>query len=233
MRAQSQPPTIVDAPTGIPGTSVDSGAAVEDAPIDAGPPVDAAPGVDAAALEMNPYGRPYPTKYIGWGERNGDAAGYVIANLKFPGYRIGATTPETISLALVYDPEGRTHDIVVLITAGVWDSFSTKTMKALKPNLPGRVAFVGVLSEGAEPGVGATLSDLDPWRLQLPNAIHVIDPQVAALKPLGELAIALPGIVILDARTMEIVSGKVGAPLDPVAVIETARDTIKARPPAY
>lgn len=207
----------------------------EEASVDSGPPVDATPGIDAAAYEFNPYGKPYPTKYIGWGIRNGDAAGYVIANLKLTGYKVGATKTETIPLAFLYDPDGRTHSTIVMMTGASWDVYGKKLLETVKnaPALPARVVFVSVLTEGAVQLQAATISDLDAWRPQLATAIHVIDPLFASLKPLGDLAMAFPGVVVLDARTMEIVSADLGAPADPVATFTAARDAIEARPPAY
>lgn len=212
----------------------DSGAPAEDAAPDTGAPVDATPGIDAAIYELNPYGKPYPTKYIGTGVRNGDAAGYVIANFKLTGYKVGSSKVETIPLAQFYDPEGRTHSTVVLITCGRWDTYSKQMLKALNdaPALPSRIALVSVLAEGDSYDKAATIADLDAWRPQLASAVHVLDPFLASLKPIGELGIATPGSLMLDARTMEIVSANVGAQ-DPITRITAERDAIEARPPAY
>lgn len=223
----SADPSVVDAgPT-------DSGGAVDEAAIDSGPPADAAPAIDAAIYEFNPYGKPYPTKYIGWDVRNGDAAGYVIANLKLTGYKVAATKTETIPLAFFYDPEGRTHSTVVMLICASWDTFGKQMLQALSGKLPSRVAFVSVLVQGEDYQKAPTLPELDAWRLRLTSAVHVMDPMFASLKPLSDLTVALPGTVVLDARTMEIVSAGAGAATDPVPTFTAARDAIEARPPAY
>lgn len=121
-----------------------------------------------------------------------------------------------------------------MVAVSAWDTYSKNLMKDLRAAaLPDRVAFVSVLVEGETAEWGATLLDLDRWRSQLPGSIHVIDPRFAQLKPLSNLASTSLGLAIIDARSMEIVSVDIGIQFNPKTKIEAARDTIKARPPAY
>lgn len=180
----------------------------------------------------NPYGAGYPTTNIGWKARAGNVRGDRMANLSFTGYAPSAASTRTISLADVFDPEGRAHDIVaVMMTAG-WDTYSNQLATALASSPPSRVAMMMVLGEGTSPGTPATLTDLAAFRTKLPAAFHVLDP---GFKTFGALfdASALPFIVVLDARTMEIVSAQVGMPPDATKALDDARTAVLSRPPAY
>jgi len=185
--------------------------------------------------EKNPYGESYPTQYIGSKVRSGGVRGSVIANLKFTGYAPHGSATSSVQLADVFDPEGRTHDIVALLLDGSWNVYGRELMKSLAAASPTRVALVSVLGEGNTPGAAATLSDLTAWRKQsaLPAAWTVLDPSHSHFPPPIFDGTALPVIVILDARTMEIVSAEIGSPPQPKQALETFRDQVKGRPRSY
>lgn len=187
------------------------------------------------AKKENPYGVPYPTQGIGTRVRAANVRGSVIENLLFTGYAPFATSTSRVQLADVYDPQGRTHDIVALLLVARWDVYSNDMTQKLASSLPVRVAILSVLGEGLTPGEASTLSDLAPWRMQVntPPVWVVLDPSFPHLRPLLDDKKALPGVIVLDARTMEIVSGLVGAPSKPKQDLEAIRDTVKARPPSY
>lgn len=209
------------------------GAAVE--PEEAAVAQDAASDADASFSEMNPYGFEYPTSFLGTRVRVGAARGSVIANLKFIGYAPNATNANGVQLADVFDPQGRTHDIVALILNGSWDPASQEMMAALRSGIPARVALVSVLGEGSTRGAAATPSELATWRLQsgVPSAWFLLDPAFNQFPvPLFSHE-TLPALVILDARTMEIVSSGVGLPPQTKTALESFRDETKARAPAY
>ena len=216
--------------------------ASDDGGADSGPPVidddagaiaDAAKGDAAAASDgRNAYGVAYPTKNIGYRMRTATSLGSVVPNLQFAGYALGAFSQSTVELADVFDPEGRTHDIVAIVLTGAWDPFSKATMDNLKAAPPKRVALVVALGEGMEPSKPATVQDLASWWNQtyMP-AWYVHDPAFVQLASFNENV--LPEIVVLDARTMEIVSASAGMPSNPTATLEAAAAAVKARPPSY
>jgi hypothetical protein len=199
---------------------------------DAGPDAitgDSAPTTGA----KNPYGVAYPTAHIGWTVRSGNTPGDVIANLKLAGYAAGAgTTPTTGSLADVFDPEGRTHDMVAALLVTAWDANSSQMVIALSKALPARVALFVVLGEGNMPGAAATASDLTTWHAKYPAIASYLDPAFGQWTTVLTVA-AVPFVVELDARTMEIVSAGAGASQTPKADFEAAAAAIKARQPSY
>src|SRR4051794_22850765 len=79
---------------------------------------------DGPVGAKNPYGVPYPTDRLGWTIRSGDTPGDAIENLTWPGYAPnGAGKNRDVQLADVYDPEGRTHDIVALLSMAIWNVY--------------------------------------------------------------------------------------------------------------
>ena len=94
------------APPDDAGAPSDANAPETSAPVDAAPP--------DPPLGKNPYGAAYPTLHLGWRVREGATPGEVIPNLTFVGLLPGATTPSRVQMADAYDPEGRTHDLVVV-----------------------------------------------------------------------------------------------------------------------
>jgi hypothetical protein len=203
---------------------------------DASTRADALPGVDASSpsSETNPDGVPYPTQHIGTSVRTGMKPGSVIANLKLTGYAPNASTTSQVKLADVFDPKGYTHDIVALLLQTTWDAPSKNMMKSLAAAAPSRVAIIAVLGEGTSPGQPATLGDLTAWHAasSFPAAWSVLDPSFSQLPP-PLSGNAVPMIIVLDARTMEIVSAEAGAPPNPKQALEAARDSVKSRLPAY
>lgn len=196
------------------------------------PPADATPGDATAESPKNPYGVPYPTKNLGWQARLDKNPGNVIPNVSVTGYLPGKTLTSKLSLVDVFDPDGKTHDLVAVLLCASWDSVSNKMMADLSSAAPNRVALFSVMGEGPTQGVAATLQNLETWRAKVPSvAFNGLDPSFSQFT--GVRVTALPTIVLLDARTMEIVSLEAGAPTDPKAEFEAAAADVKARPPAF
>lgn len=206
----------------------------DDAGTDDASAADAAAGDSApTTAAKNPYGVAYPTAHLGWTVRSGSTPGDVIANLTFPGYAAGAgTTTGTISLADVFDPEGRTHDMVAVLLVTRWDANSNQMLVALSKGLPARVALFAVLGEGPTAGTAATAADLGSWHTKYPAVASYLDPKFSQWTTLLTVA-AVPYVIELDARTMETVSAEVGALTSPKSDLETAAAAIKARPASY
>ncbi len=194
-----------------PGTSKDAGA---DAP---------------TGGELNPYGVAYPTDHIGTRWRSGATRGDRISNLSMQGYPQGSTTLGSISLADLYDPQGKTHDVVVLMAGALWDTFTPQTLAAIKGSTK-RIATLAILGEGPSPGTAATLTNLSAWRASYPWATTALDAGFVKLGPFLD-RMALPLVMFIDARTMEIASGGVGAMT--TQDVDTAVAAVTSLPAAY
>ena len=216
-----------DAQTVPTGSSTTSSTADGSTP----PPGDATLG-DSGESPKNPYGVPYPTKNLGWKARLDKNPGNVIPNVSVTGFLPGKTLTSKLSLVDVFDPDGKTHDLVAVLLCASWDSVSNKMMADLSAAAPNRVALFSVMGEGPTVGVAATLQNLETWRAKVPSvAFNGLDPSFSQFT--GVQVTALPTIVLLDARTMEIVSLEAGGPTDPKAEFEAAAADVKARPPAF
>lgn len=172
-------------------------------------------------------------RHLGTKARTDGGPGDVIANLKLTGYAPSATASSVLQMADVYDPQGRTHDLVALIVVASWDPISPTLVDELRAAPPSRVALFPVLVEGAT-REAATKADLDAFRVahRVGTAWYAFDPLGAHLPPLE--AAALPGMILLDARTMEIVGVPAGAALDTLkSDLEAKAAEVKARRPAY
>jgi hypothetical protein len=185
-------------------------------------------GTDApSGSSLNPYGVPYPTDHLGWNPRAGTKAGDRIGNHSFPGYPPGSSTLGTVSLADVYDPQGKTHDVVFVVAGGLWDVYTGETLKTIKASTK-RIATFAVVGEGTSPGTPATLTDLAAFRTKYPWPTVALD---SAFKVFGVAfdAAAVPLVMVLDARTMEIATSGVGG-LTQVSQVDDAVTAVTSRP---
>lgn len=197
--------------------------------------LDAAP-LDARPPANNPYGKPYPTEHLGERVRLGLVPGDVLRNLSFTGYPPGITSASFVQMATFYDPEGRTHDLVAILMVNVWDSHSREAMAALAPpQLPDRVALISVLGEADAPQKPAALADLTEWRTRASVGVwHVLDPRFAQFPEAVGVKQASPSMILLDARTMEIVRDEAGAvTADAKKFFEDFAAAVRKRPPSY
>ncbi|MBX3189646.1 MAG: hypothetical protein KF819_21650 [Labilithrix sp.] len=180
-------------------------------------------GVDAAPA--------YPTENLGWQPRIGARRGQIIPDLSLRGYAPGSRTMQPVSIDVVYDPDGARHDLAVFVVGGLWEGLSAQMLDELEAAPPPRVAIVGVLVHGTPAGTPSTDADLDRWRSTRGASWALLDPAgVAGFARAFDLA-ALPAVIMVDARTMEIVFAGTGA-LDRAA-IEREAGAVRARSPAY
>ncbi len=205
-----------------------SDAAPEDASL-----TDAAIAVDGPAPGTNPYGKAYPAKFQGFQVRNGTYPGSVIPNLTFPGYGKNGALASTVQMADVYDPEGRTHDIVVVALEGMWAPSVKAMMDAFAKKAPYRIALFLAVNDGHMQSIAATLPELDGWRSQTNVAgWYGLDPQFVKLNALYQYD-QLPSIAVVDARSMEIVRGKLAYTAATAAELDAVRLDVLSRPPTY
>ncbi len=183
-------------------------------------PEEGAPVGTPAGKDVNPYGVAYPTADIGSSARAGTTAGNRIANFKFYGYPNGdkAKGIQVVSLADFFDPEMKSYKVIHLIASSAWCNpciEETKETAKLKATLESeKVVFVQALIDGTTLGTGATKADLDRWiDKQGVNFTAMLDPNVANLGPFFKAA-AVPWNANIDARSMEILYAKEGAPAD-------------------
>lgn len=193
-----------------------------------------APAADAATDApsdgaANPYGIPYPSDGLGTTPRAGNTRGSRLPNYSFQGYAKGSSTLGTVSLADLYDPQGKTHDVVVLVAGTLWDANTRTAMQSVLASTK-RIATLGILGEGTAIGNDATTANLATWRASFPLPTLALD---AGFKIIGAFfdASAVPFVMFLDARTMEIDTAGVGA--STTAAIDATVTAITGRPPAY
>ncbi|MBX3187651.1 MAG: hypothetical protein KF819_11575 [Labilithrix sp.] len=191
---------------------------------------DAGTDAPSSASGVNPYGVPYPTDNIGTKPRAGSVRGDRIANASFQGYAPGKTTLGTVSFADLYDPQGKTHDVVIVVAGGLWDAYTPQTLNAIKASTK-RIATLAVLGEGTTPGAPATLANLATWRTSHSFATTALD---AGFKVFGSYfdATAVPFVMFIDARTMEIASAGVGG-ITTTQAIDSAVTGITSRAASY
>jgi len=165
-------------------------------------------------------------------------AGQRIANFAFTGYPIGDTTKittgttQTIHLADFYNKDGAAtfagtpikliHLTVAAVWCGPcneetdfisganWTGYNTGGASFAKELAPLGVVFVQAISDGATPGTGATISDLNNWINHHQNDFPtMVDPGVQNLGVFFDGA-AVPFNMNIDARSMEILSSELG-----------------------
>jgi hypothetical protein len=179
---------------------------------------------------VNPYGVPYPTDNLGFTARSGTRRGQRLPNSTFPGYRPNTTSLGTVSHAALYDPDGKTHDVVFIVCVGAWETYGKVTLDSIKASTK-RIATFAVIGEGTSPGTPATLSDLSKLRTTNPWATTGLD---SAFKVFGSAfdAAALPFVMVIDARTMEVSTAGVGG-ITTQSQVDDAVDAITSRPASY
>jgi hypothetical protein len=191
---------------------------------------DAGNDAEAAGSTVNPDGVPYPTTHIGWTARTPTTRGDRIANLSFQGYRPNGPTLVTVSMADLYDPQSKKRDVVIIVGGGIWDTYTGGMLDAIHGSTK-RIATLAVVGEGMKPGIPATRGDLSTWTGTYPWATTVLD---AGFTKLAEAfnAAAIPLVMVIDTRTMEIDRSAVGA-VTSTADIDALVDAVTNRPAAY
>jgi hypothetical protein len=189
-------------------------------------------GVDAGPTPAatNPHGVPYPTTHIGTKPRDGLTPGD-IANLACTGYHSSASALGTVSMIDVYDPAGRTFDVVMIVLGGGWDPHSDATMNAALASTK-RIAVLFDVGEGTDVAKAPTLTEIQGMRIKYPAAALLLDPFFAEFKAFDAPDGSVPTVIFLDARTMEIDYAAVGGIETPQA-IDAHITSITSRAPAY
>lgn len=190
-------------------------------------------GAPAPSEGANPEGVAYPTADIGY------RVGNRMPNYTFLGYVNGnkAGGLKAVSLADYYDPQAKRFKVIHIIGSSVWcapcNQETTEAVAATDELLAEKIVFVQAMIDGPQLGVGATQGDLDAW-----VATHsivgkftvMLDP---AVKNLGQFfqAGGVPWNANLDARTMEILSAKEGAPPSIKADVRRWTAWVDSHPP--
>jgi hypothetical protein len=205
--------------------------------------------------ESNPYGVCYPTNDIGTALRSGLRYGDRIPNLRFMGFRSHGTTvvettaqPGTVSLADFYDPMGLMGNVlVVIISNHMWcgpsneqaDFFSGANFTGVntggaswaKDLAPLGVVVIEALDDGVTPGTSATLDELRAY-----VARHESD-YTSVLDGDRKLAAFFvqtpwdPDVLVIDARSMELLSATVGFDTNAGQTLAELATTTRASPP--
>jgi hypothetical protein len=189
-----------------------------------------APAESLDAGSDGPSAVAYPTDHIGTHARQGNTPGDRIANATFQAYAPGSTTLGSVSFADLYDPQGKTHDVIVVVAGALWDNYTQPTLNAVKASTK-RIATLAVLGEGLAGGVPATLDNLSMWRPRNTFATTALDAGFVVMRQYFD-ATRVPFVMFLDARTMEIAQAGVGG-FTATPSVDAAVTAITSRPAAY
>jgi hypothetical protein len=188
----------------------------QDPGVDPGTGVSATTPAEGTGTDVNPYGKAYPTKNLGYQQRAGTRPGSIIRNYKFLGYRDGDPSKGTtvISLADFYDPDMRTAKLISFSAGALWCPPCNQEADKLVPLAPTlkqqKVVVIQALIEGDARGTGSTLDDLNVWQKRHNvNYTLFLDPEQKNLGQFFEAA-AIPWNALIDARSMEILQSAVG-----------------------
>ncbi len=189
-----------------------------------GDPVDPLPGSGGEVIDQA-----YPTENIG------TTVGKVVANNTFDGYTnpdngVGSEHQVSITFGDFYNPtadgtygpdspfeEGTPKPLALVINIGaVWCGPCKQEAAQILPGEyaalhPKGMELFAVLADSNAPGEAATFKDLDSWVTAYPvNYPSVIDPK----KHMANLAdpSQFPANIVVDTRTMEIVTFVPGIP---------------------
>jgi hypothetical protein len=168
----------------------------------------------------------YPLGDLGTTARSGNVPGQRMQNFSFIGYPAAMGQPlvtkggtTTVHLSDFFDPAAKKFAIVVLAVVATWSGASNTLSDDLVSRAaaygPMKAVFVQVLQQGSNKKVGAKTKDLDLW-----VSDHALN-QTAVLDPAGLLGFdTFPALVVLDARSMEILYSATGAPASVPALLD-------------
>jgi len=195
----------------------------------------------------------YPTEGIGRDARPAstnqrravlDAYGDRIPNLKFVGFR--AVTPElpmdttqgttVVQLADYFDPKAEKYSLIVLNACAVWCDLCHQLADELASGVASAYAPKGVvILQAITAGLDykpSTTADLESYAQgHRANFSILADPGERTLGIFDLQAPALPFLIVVDARTMEIVQYTTGKPVDLGRYFDRALATVHSRPP--
>jgi len=166
--------------------------------------------------------------HVGWKARQGTTPGDVVPSVSLQGYRASSSTLTTIAITDYLDKSSATRDAVVVILGAEWDLHTANVVDAAQASTK-RIATLVVLGQGAVMGQSATSSDLSAWRASHPGVDNALDAGFAVFDAWDKNAV--PYVMLLDARTLEIAYASVGELK--TAALDAQVDAITSRPPAY
>lgn len=202
----------------------------------AGAPIDESP----PPRDVSPEGVPYPSVPVGVVPRARSRAGPGdrVPNLTFRGYKGGdrAAGLQVIALADAYDPTGTRVKVIHVMAAAAWCGFCQGQSRdmAAKADLLRRAGVVSVqaLVHGPVRGKGPTLGELDRWLEQHATGFDVVSDGLGQkLSALAGPIDSVPWNGLIDARSMELLDGGLGAPPDFEAYVRDALDFVESNPP--
>lgn len=189
--------------------------------------------------ETNAEGLAYPNDHLGGRARAGTQRGDRIPNFSFQGYRDSnrASGLQTISLADYYDPEQKRGKVLHMMEAATWCTIcdgQTREMSAAKDALVAKgVLVLQAMMNGARPGTGPTLLELDQWVDRYPTWFTVVvderSKRVGSVADVG----AVPWNALVDLRTMEIIFAGVGRPFVYDQFAQLGADWVEKNAPSY
>ncbi len=219
-------------PAGDGGLNVGDGGTSADAGNDAAPSC-ATSGVDHSTC--------YPTADIGTTPRKAGLAGQRIQNFAFDGRStsmgISLTAPGTdtvIQLSDFFDPAAAKYAMlwisVVTRWAGPCNQMAGEMVPIATASIAKKVVFLQALTEGLD-YKPATSNDLDGWIVDVNIDFPLVkDPGAAFLGAFQGPQPAVPLNIVIDPRSMEIVSVSTGAPTDLQAWIDARLAQITSGP---
>jgi hypothetical protein len=167
---------------------------------------DAATGID---------GMPYPSSNIGGQPRTDAHAGQIFPDLTLEGVHSVATlnTPEMISTAEFYDPQGLRYDLLHVMGIFMWcphcNNETADIAQIAAWRTAHRVAVLQIAMEGYD-GSTPGWSDLQKWvsdhQLDFPAVIDGQGAQLGQYFPVG----SVPVNIVVNPRSMEILSVDIG-----------------------
>jgi hypothetical protein len=204
----------------------------------------AAPTSGGEGCETNSYGVCYPTEDIGTRARDGKIWGNRIPNLRFVGFRAtdahhvtDTTTSGIISLADYYDPLGTTGNVMLVINSNhEWCGPSNQQAEMWATTWAEELAPLGVialeaLDDGPVVYQSATLDDLRKYMANhQSNYSGVVDPMRSLSVYFTDMAWD-PDVLVIDLRSMEILSATVGFNYNADQELGNLARSISASPP--
>lgn len=190
-------------------------------PVSSSAPDASVDSADAAAPAQ------YPTDHLGWLQRTPTKPGDVIPNVVGRALKPDGAFAD-VPFSTFYDPESRTHSVVIIVAGWAVGGLTADTTKALIGAHVDGVLVVAVLGDGR---MGTATDDTARAFAAETGAPYVfVDPRNAMLGNVFDGA-SSPFVIALDARTMEIVYANAGAV--PAELAKEMHDDVLSRPPAY
>ena len=196
------------------------------------------PDPDITPAPANPDGVPYPTDNIGWTARKGTIRGDRIANMAFQGYADSnrAAGLKTVSLADYFDPSAARYKAIHIQISATWCSIcasETRATVAAREMLVAEGAvLLQVIAQGAVSPNGPSLADFTGWMdKHQTNFTVLLDARAKRTAPLG--VAGFPFNVLIDPRTMEILTANLGAPTDVPKYVRLALTFVGQAKPSY